>query len=156
MDASFNSAEDATLSLKDYLRDRPPAWSRFFDLMFPYQSKLENIIQKCDTIFEIIYYLVHNGKKKNLLHLTLCKSIHDTCRSKKLIAIMNRIRLFVGYDEFEIAYIKLDTQNIESARENKVPVLENTENSIVMHGAMDILIMKKGLSLGLGAAVTYI
>ena len=69
---------------------------------------------------------------------------------------MNRIRLFVGYDEFEIAYIRLDTQNIESARENKVPVLENTENSIVMHGAMDILIMKKGLSLGLGAAVTYI
>ena len=74
LDGSFNLAEDVTVRLNHNLGDRPPAWSTFFDSMFPYQSKSENIMEKCDTIFQIIYYLVHNGKKKSPIHLSLSES----------------------------------------------------------------------------------
>ena len=152
LDESFNLAEDATLSLKYYLKDCPPTWSAFFDSMFPYQSKSENIIRKCDTIFQIIYYLVHNGKKKTPFHLSLCESIHDTCRSKELITIMNILDLCMSYDELDRIDIGLATQSIESARENRVPVPENIENSIVIHGAMDNFDNEESTQSGIGSS----
>ena len=56
-------------------------------------------------IFQIIYYIIHNGKQKTPFHISLTEAIHDTCRSKTLIQIMNRLGLCISYDEME----KIDT-----------------------------------------------
>ena len=128
LDESFDSAEDVTLNLKHYLIDRRQTWKAFFDSMFLYRPKSKSIMPKYNTIFQIIHYLVHNGKKKTLLHLSLCESIHDTCRSKELITIMNGLGLCMSYDELERIDIGLATLSIESAGEKRVLVLENIEN----------------------------
>ena len=128
LDESFSSAEDVTLNLKHYLIDRRQTWKAFFDSMFLYRPKSKSIMPKYNTIFQIIHYLVHNGKKKTLLHLSLCESIYDTCRSKELITIMNRLGLCMSYDEIERIDIGLATLSIESAGEKSVLVHENIEN----------------------------
>ena len=52
-------------------------------------------------VFQQIYYFVHNGTKKSPLHMSIAQSIHNECRSKKLSKIMNRLSIFISYDELE-------------------------------------------------------
>ena len=152
LDGRFNSAEDATLSLKHYIRDCSPTWSAIFDSMLPYRSKSEKIMRKCDTIYQTIYFLVQNEKKKTPLHLSLCESIHDTCRSKELITIMNRLGLCMSYDKLERIDIGLATGSIESAGGNRVSFPRILKIPLPYMEQLIILIMKKVHSLGLGAA----
>lgn len=73
--------------------------SCLFNSMSPYPSKSEHILKKCYTIFQIICYLVHNGKNKRLLHVNLRESVHDTCTSKTLIQMTKKIRFCISYGE---------------------------------------------------------
>ena len=54
---------------------------------------------KYDNIFQIVFNLVQNGEKPTPMHVSLSESIHDVCRSKKLIRIVNRMGLCMSYDE---------------------------------------------------------
>ena len=94
-------------------------------------------MRKSDTVFQIIYYLAYNGKKKPPLHLSFCESIHATCRVKEFITIVNRLGLCISCDELERIDIGLATPSIESPGENEVPVPENIEKNFVIRGAMD-------------------
>ena len=58
----------------------------------------------------------------------------------------------MNYDELKRIDIGLATRNIESVGENRVPVLENIENSIVLHGAMDNFDNKEGTQSGIGSS----
>ena len=62
-------------------------------------------------LFQIFFTAIHNGQKKTPLHVSLCETIHDTCRSKKLIQILNRMRLCMSYDELE----KIDVCSAEKS-----------------------------------------
>ena len=77
------------------------AWTTFFNAIFPYRQKSEPIERRIDVLFQIFFTAIYNGQKKTPLHLSLCETIHDTCRSKKLIQILNRMRLCMSYDELE-------------------------------------------------------
>ena len=48
---------------------------------------MQYIRRKIDIIFQIMYSLIHNGKRKTPMHVALSEAIHDTCQSKKLIRI---------------------------------------------------------------------
>lgn len=58
----------------------------------------------------------------------------------------------MSYDELKRIDIGLATRSIESVGENRVPVLENIENSIVIHGAMDNFDNKEGTQSGIGSS----
>ena len=73
----YNSAEDRNISYETYTASRPQSWERFINTLFPHQTKSVNIHRKCDTIFQIIHYAKHNGKKNNLFHVALAKLFHD-------------------------------------------------------------------------------
>ena len=55
--------------------------------LFLYCTQSVNIKRKSDMIFQIIYYITHNGKQKAPFHISLTEAIHDTCRSKTLVQI---------------------------------------------------------------------
>lgn len=98
---SFNSLKDLALILGHYSENPPSSWNSFFGNLFRTQNKSAWITRKCDTILQIVYYLVHNGQKKTSLHAKLCECVHDTSRSKALIQIMNILELGIGYGKLE-------------------------------------------------------
>ena len=51
----------------------------------------------------------------------------------------------ISFDKLERIDIVLATQRIESAEENRIPVPEKTENSILTHGAMEHFDNEEGI-----------
>ena len=68
LDGSFNSSEDIAKSSKHFCENRPPSWDLFFSSLIPGRSISSNISLKCDMVFQILFYLVHNGGAKRRLY----------------------------------------------------------------------------------------
>ena len=100
LDDSNCNARDTANSLNQYKLEKPPMWEMFFNNLFPQRSRYENLIRKCDT-FQIVFNLVHNCRKKVPLNVSISQVIHDKCRSKQLIQILNNLGLCLSYDELE-------------------------------------------------------
>ena len=82
---SYCSSEDLSVSLCQLTENHPMAWTTFFNAIYPYRQKSEHFKRKTDVFSQIFFTAIHNGQKKTPLHVNLCETIHDTCRSKKLI-----------------------------------------------------------------------
>ena len=65
LERTYNSAEDCNVRYGTYTASRPQSWKRFFNILFPHRTKSVNIQLKYDIIFQIIHYVIHNGKKHN-------------------------------------------------------------------------------------------
>ena len=152
LDGSFNSSEDIAKSSKHFCENRPSSWDLFFSSLIPGRSISSNISRKCDMVFQILFYLVHNGSKKTPLHVSLCQTIHDTCRSKSLIQIMNQLGFCIGYDELERIDTRLATRTIELAGESRVPVPTNIDSSAIIHAAVDNYDNEEATSSGIGGS----
>ena len=51
--------------------------------------KNENIkFTKHTSLYQIIYYILHAGKKKTPLHMTTAHAIYDKCKGRELITIL--------------------------------------------------------------------
>ena len=88
-------------SLSQYKLHKPPIWEMLFNSLFPQRNRSEYMIRKCDTIFQIVFNLVHSCRKKVPLHISISQGIHDKCRSKQLIQILNKLELCINYDELK-------------------------------------------------------
>ena len=119
------------------------------------RNKSASITRKCDTIFQMVYYLVHNGQKKKPLYVSLCEFVHDTCRSKTLIQIMmNRLGLCISYDELERIDTGVASITIQLAGISRVPVSKTIDNSAIIHGTVDNHENEEGTSSEIGAVMT--
>jgi len=86
LDNSYCDASDIALSLQQYEQNRPDSWNVFFDTLLTHRKmKSDHAKRKCDNIFQTVFNLVHNGKKKTPMHISIAQTIHDICRSKQLI-----------------------------------------------------------------------
>ena len=81
-----------------------------------------NIQRKCDTIFQIIHYVIHNGKKHNPFHTGLAELFHDDSSAKFVIKILNKIGLCISYDELQRINLGLMKRVIKVTGANRVPV----------------------------------
>ena len=84
---SYCSADDIEISFNNSTQNRPNGWEKIFNTLFLYCTQSVNIKRKSDMIFQIIYYIIHNGKQKTPFHISLTEAIHDTCRSKTLVQV---------------------------------------------------------------------
>ena len=109
--------------------------------LFPYRTKSKATQRKCDSIFQIVHYIVHNGKKHNPLHVSLAEVLHNDLRSKLLIGILNKLGLCISYDEVQRIDFGLMDKIIDAAGPNRVPVSlpidDDDVDDVVIHGAMD-------------------
>ena len=96
---TYLDAHDIELSLKEYEENRPESWTIFFDTLFSYCKRSEHIKRKCDNMFQFVFNIVHNGKEKTPMHISVAQTIHDTCRSKQLVPILNRMEYGISYSE---------------------------------------------------------
>ena len=60
LEGTYNSAENCNISYETYTASRPQSWERFLNILFLHRTKSVNIQRKCDTIFQIIHYVIHN------------------------------------------------------------------------------------------------
>ena len=56
-------------------------------------------VRKIKSVFQILYFIVNNGKQRTPLHLICAEGIHSTCKSKTLITALNHLGMSVSYDE---------------------------------------------------------
>ena len=75
-----------------------------------------------------MHTLFHNARKKTPLHVAIVETIHDTCRSKKLIIIMNHLGIFISYDDMERIDTALANRIITETGEHRVPVAESIKS----------------------------
>ena len=81
--------------------------------------------------------MVHSGKKKTPLHIAMSETIHNTCRSKILIQMMNKLDLSMSHEEIERVDYALTHRIIKQAGNGRVPVSSSICSSNISHGAMD-------------------
>ena len=77
---------------------------------------MKTLIRKCDTIFQIVYNMVQDDRRKVPLHIGNSQSIHDK-RSKQLIHVFNRLGLCISYNELERIDCSLASETINSCTE---------------------------------------
>ena len=121
----------------------------FFNTLSPFRTKSQHIRRKTD-IFQIIYNLIHNGKRKTPMHVALSEAIHDTCRSKKLIRIMNHLGLCISYEEVERIDTALAQHTIDMTGSHRVPIPSSIVPHELVHGAMDNFDYKENTVSGIG------
>ena len=63
--------EACYISYETYTASPPQSWEKFFNILFLHKTRSVNIQRKCDSIFQIIHYVIHNEKKHNLSHIGL-------------------------------------------------------------------------------------
>ena len=73
LDETFNLAEDCDISYENFTKNRPNSWVKFFDTLFPYRNQSYPLQRKCDTIFQIFHYVIHQGKTHNPFHVSIAE-----------------------------------------------------------------------------------
>ena len=138
LDQSFRYASDLQYGMEKLeSTDNLQHWNSFFDIMFPTRHSSVAIKRKCEVVFQVVYNLIRNGHRKKPLHTVISQSIHDTCKSKSLIWMFNRLGLCISYDELEQVDIAFTQEIINVAGPNRVPVPKYINSSSIIHGAID-------------------
>ena len=102
----------------------PDTWHIFMKHLCGQRSMSDEFDRKSYVIFQQIYHFVHNGTEKTPLHVSIAQSIHNECRSKKLIKIMNRLGISISYDELERIDFTLANRLLNRLGEHRVCYME--------------------------------
>ena len=138
LDKSFRYASDLQYGMEKLeSTDSLQHWNSFFDIMFPTRRSSVAMKRKCEVVFQIVFNLIHNGQRKTLLYTVISRSIRDTCKSKSLIQMFNRLRLYISCDDPERVDISITQEIISLVRPNRVPVPKNINSTSIIHDAMD-------------------
>lgn len=78
-------------------------------------------ILKIKSLYQIMYYIVHAGKKKTPLHMMTAISVHAISKSASLVKMLNRTGLSISYDEVQRCRTALASYTVESSQ-GKVPI----------------------------------
>ena len=153
LDKSFRYVSDLKYGMEKLeSADCLQCWNSFFDIMFLTRRSSVAIKRKCEVVFQIVYNLIHNGQRKTPLHIVISQSIHDTCKSKSLIQMFNRLGLCISYDDLERVDIAITQEIINLAGPNRVPVPKNINSSSIIHGTMDNFDHEENTLSGIGGS----
>ena len=155
LEGTYNLADNCEISYEKLMTSLPDSWVKFFNALFPH-TKSKSIQRRCNIIFQIVHYMVHNGKKKNPLHVSLAELFHDESRSKLIIDILNKLGLCISYEEVRRVDFGLANRIINAAGSHRVPVPLSIEDGVVddvvIHGAMDNFDDDEATSSGIGGS----
>ena len=56
-------------------------------------------LRKLKSVFQVLYFMVHNGRRRTPLHPMCAEGIHATCKSKTLITSPNHLGISLSYNE---------------------------------------------------------
>ena len=59
------------------------------------------LMARLDSLFQILFFIVHNDLKPTPMHVNLVQTIHNLTRSKELIEILNTLGFCFGYKKMK-------------------------------------------------------
>jgi hypothetical protein len=77
---------------------------------------------KLKSLFQMMYYIIHNGRKKTPLHVMTAHHIYDKCKSRELITSLNRTGVCISYNEIQRARSNLAYYAYLSSEKSDVPL----------------------------------
>ena len=83
-----------------------------------YQSGMKKRVL---ALYQIIFYILNNGRKRTPLHMMNSEAIYNACRSKTLISSFNRFGLSISYDELLRYHSDMASFVVEASR-NQIPL----------------------------------
>ena len=152
LEGTCNSAEDCNISYETCTASRPQSWERFFNILFPHRTKSLDFQHKCDTIFQIIHYVIQNGKKHNPFHVGLAELFHADSIAKLVIEILNKIGWCISYDELQRIDFGLMKRVMNAIGANRVHVSMSINKRRLIRGAMDNFDHTEVTSSGIGGS----
>ena len=95
-------------------------WDDISDTAFTSQQAAKAI--KIKSLYQIMYYILHNGRKNTPLHIMTGHNVYDTCKSRELITTLNRVGVSTSYNEVRRARSNLANFCFTSSENSNVPI----------------------------------
>ena len=96
-------------------------------------SKTEQLeILKINSLFQMMYYNLHNGRQSTSFH-----SIYEKCRCKEIITQQNRLRVSVRYNTIKQYRTSLAKYAMLKSSENNVPLPSHFNKEMFTIAAFD-------------------
>ena len=92
--------------------------------------------RKLQSLFQIMYFNVHNGRKRTPLHIMNSEAIYESCKSATLITSFNHLGLCVSYQELMRHQTDMATYSVKSSKDT-VPFPSHFNASMFTMAAID-------------------
>ena len=107
--------------------------------------------RKINSLFQIMFYMLHNGCKKTPLHIMNSEAIYDACKSATLITSFNHFGLCTSYDELMRFQNDMASYTIESC-DDAVPFPSHFNRSMFTMAAFDNFDHEEATLSGIGGS----
>ena len=131
---SFCEPHDLELSLDLFVKDPPPRWTEFCSYMFKGKTAAQ---LKIDAVFQILHYILSDGKVPTPFHIMVAQAVHGLTRSKELVTALNHHGICVSYNTVKRIDVDLAERIITTAGDNRVPLPSVLEKTSPLNGALD-------------------
>lgn len=94
-------------------------------------------VRQIQSLFQIMYYVLHGGRKRTPLHIMNAQAIYDICKSATLITNFNRFGLCTSYDELARFHNDMAMFIVASDEEQLIPFPSHFDTSVFTTAAID-------------------
>jgi len=102
------------------------------------------------SLFQILYFIVHSGRRRTPLHILCAEGIHATCKSKTLISELNHLGICVSYDE--VLRYQNDLAELVCEAGEEVPLPSHINPALFTTAAFDNFDHVEATLSGLGSS----
>lgn len=131
---SFCEPQDLQLSMDILIKNPPPKWAEFCSYMFKGKKTSQ---LKTDVVFQILHYILTDGKEPTPFHVMVAQAVHSLTRSKELVTALNHHGICVSYNTVKRIDVDLAERIITSTGDNRVPLPAVFESTSPLNGALD-------------------
>lgn len=150
LEDKYCDENDLECTLSRFDKNRPQFWDAFFKSLMSLSMVPEDTKKKSDTLFQIIYYIFHNGLKKTPFHVCTAQAIHETCKSKTLITSLNHIGLCISYESLQRMNYSFAARAVSLSENNRVPLSPHFARDIPLSASMDNFDHEEDTKSGIG------
>ena len=77
---------------------------------------------KAQSLFQVMHYMVNNGKRKPPLPVKISHTIYNKCKSREIITSLNNLGLAISYNELRKCRNNLGTNALNQDAEGLIPL----------------------------------
>ena len=146
---SLCEPQDLQLSMDTFQHSPPPKWTEFCSYMFKGKTTTQ---LKIDVVFQILHYILTDGKEPTPFHVMVAQAVHSLTRSKELVTALCHHGVCVGYNTVRRIDVDLAEQIIATAGDNRVPLPRVFEATSPLNGALDNFDRNESTLAGTGSS----
>ena len=94
-------------------------------------------VNKLKSLYQMMFYILHDGKEKTPLHLMVSHNIYEKCKSREVITSLNKVGVCVSYNEILRARDDLAKYTIARSMDCHIPLPSHFTNDKFTFAAFD-------------------